>query len=262
MTSSDPYVWSGDPANLFDLTDQVAVITGGSRGLGRQIALAFAAFGADVMIVSRSEDSCESTANEVREQTGRRAIPYACHVGKWDEVDRLVDAAYETFGRVDILVNNAGMSPLYPSPDSISEDMWEKVIAVNLKGPFRLCALIGPRMAAGLGGSIINVSTTAAVRPRPHVIPYASAKAGLEAMTIAFAKELGPKVRVNVIRPGPFLTDVSKHWNMEQFKARAAGFALERAGDPSEIVGAAVYLASRASNYTTGSVITVDGGGA
>ena len=250
------------PTDLFDLTGRVALVTGGSRGLGREMALAFARFGADVMIASRKQDACDAAAEEIRRTTGRRALGRACHVGRWNELEDLVDSAYEHFGAVDILVNNAGMSPLYPSVDAVSEELWDKVLAVNLKGPFRLTALIGSRMAQGNGGSIINISSGAASRPTPDVIPYAAAKAGLEAMTIGFARAFGPKVRVNAIQAGPFFTDISKAWDLDAFRRRAKTFALQRGGEPPEIVGAAVYLASQASSFTTGAVLRVDGGAA
>ncbi len=248
------------PNELFDLTGKVALITGGSRGLGREMALAFARAGADVVIVSRKRDSCEQTAAEV-EALGRQALPYACHVGNWGDLDALVAAAYRRFGKVDVLVNNAGMSPLYPSLVEVSEALWDKVIAVNLKGAFRLSALVGSRMAAGDGGSIINVSSTAAIRPTPVETPYGAAKAGLNALTIAFARAYGPKVRVNCIMPGPFLTDISKAWDLDAVTKRLeAVAALQRAGDPGEIVGAALYFASDASSFTTGAILQIDGG--
>ncbi|HUE39899.1 MAG TPA: SDR family oxidoreductase [Candidatus Binatia bacterium] len=248
------------PNDLFDLTGRVALVTGGSRGLGREMAFAFARHGADVMIVSRKQDSCDATAAEIHAATGRRAIGHGCHVGKWRELDALADAAYEQFGKVDILVNNAGMSPLYPSVDAISEDLWDKVLDVNLKGPFRLTAIVGTRMANAAGGSIINISSGAAARPMPDVVPYAAAKAGLEAMTIACARAFGPKVRVNAIQAGPFFTDISKAWDMEAFQKSTKNFALRRGGEPSEIAGAAVYLASDAASFTTGAILRVDGG--
>ena len=246
--------------NLFDLTGKVALITGGSRGLGHEMALGFARAGADVAIVSRKLESCESAAAEV-EALGRRAFPFACHVGRWDEIPKAIDAVYGHFGKLDILVNNAGMSPLYPSLEEISEDLFDKVIAVNLKGPFRLAALVGSRMAKENGGAILNVSSTASVRPSPGAEPYGAAKAGLNALTRSLAFAYGPKVRVNCIMAGPFFTDVSKHWDMDAFQKRAAGnLALQRGGDPSEIVGAAIYLCSDAASFTSGSVIAVDGG--
>ena len=191
---------------------------------------------------------------------GRRALPYACHVGQWDTLDDLVDAAYDHFGKVDVLVNNAGMSPLYPSLVEVSEALWDKVLAVNLKGPFRLSALVGTRMAAGAGGSIINISSTAAVTPTPIETPYAAAKAGLNNLTIACAHAFGPKVRVNCIMPGPFLTDISEAWPPGAVEQVSATSALRRAGQPKEIVGAALYFASDASSFTTGAILQVDGG--
>jgi NAD(P)-dependent dehydrogenase (short-subunit alcohol dehydrogenase family) len=248
------------PNELFDLTGKVALITGGSRGLGREMALAFARAGADIVIVSRKLDSCERAAAEV-EALGRQALPYACHVGNWSDLDPLVEAAYRRFGKVDVLVNNAGVSPLYPSLVEVGEALWDKVIAVNLKGAFRLSALVGSRMAAGAGGSIINVSSTAAIRPTPVETPYGAAKAGLNDLTVACAHAFGPKVRVNCIMPGPFLTDISKAWDLDAVTKRLETFAaLKRAGDPGEIVGAALYFASDASSFTTGAILQIDGG--
>ncbi|OZF54186.1 SDR family NAD(P)-dependent oxidoreductase [Rhodococcus sp. 14-2470-1a] len=249
-----------DAPSQFDLSGRVALITGGSRGLGKAMAFGLAQAGADVIIASRDFESCQVTAKEIEDATGRRAFPIAAHVGKWDALDELVDKSYEHFGKVDVLVNNAGMSPLYDSVDSISETLFDKVLGVNLKGPFRLAALIGTRMAQGDGGSIINISSAASTKPRPDVLPYAAAKAGLNAITVGLAKTFGPTVRTNAIMAGTFLTDVSNAWDMEAFAKRADTFAAKRGGDPNEIVGAALYLASDASSYTTGSIITVDGG--
>lgn len=245
--------------NLFSLAGKVALITGGSRGLGRQMALAFAKAGADVIIVSRNYDSCLQVAQEV-EKHGRKALPYACHAGRWEEINQLVEDVYKQFDKIDILVNNAGKSPLYDSLVDVSEKMWDSVIALNLKGPFRLSSLIGTRMAEGEGGSIINISSTAAINPSTIEVPYAAAKAGLNTLTIALAKAFGPKVRVNGIMPGPFLTDISKAWGDEMIKHFEKKSILQRAGQPEEIVGTALYLASDASSFTTGTVITVDGG--
>src|SRR6478672_6698103 len=163
-------------AGLFDLSGKVALVTGGSRGLGLEMVRAFATAGADVVITSRKLEACEVAAKEVR-ALGRRALPFAAHVGHWDDLGRLTDAAYEEFGKVDILVNNAGMSPLAPSSEETSEELFDKVIGVNFKGPFRLASLIGRRMADGDGGSIINISSSGALLPQPRFGPYAGAKA-------------------------------------------------------------------------------------
>lgn len=245
---------------LFDLTGKVALVTGGSRGMGREMALAFAAHGADVIVASRKLDACEAVANEIRSM-GRRALPVAAHVGRWDDCDALVHLAYAQFGKVDVLVNNAGMSPLYGKLSDVTEAMFDKVVGVNLKGPYRLSALIGERMAAGEGGSIINISSVAAANPAPHAEPYGAAKAGLNNLTRSFAFAFGPTVRVNSIMAGPFLTDIAKAWDMEKFKERAAtSIALRRGGEAQEIVGAALYFASSASSFTTGAMLRVDGG--
>lgn len=241
----------------------VALVTGGSRGLGREMVLAFAEHGADVVIASRKLDACQALADEVQSRFGRKALAVAFHAGKWQDADRLADTVYAELGRCDVLVNNAGMSPLYPSLAEVSEELFDKVLGVNFKGPFRLSALVGERMAAGDGGSIINVSSIAAVQPTPNELVYAGAKAALNAMTVGLAHAYAPKVRANVIMPGPFLTDISKAWDLEQFEARAKEtIPLQRGGQADEVVGAALYLASAASSYTTGSVLKIDGGAA
>lgn len=249
-----------NPISAFDLSGQVALVTGGSRGLGRAMADGFAAAGADLVIASRNAQACERAAAEIAARTGRAAMPYPVHVGHWDELDGLVDAVYGRFGRLDVLVNNAGMSPRYERVDTVTEELFDKVVAVNMKGPFRLAALAGARMAAGQGGSIINITSTGADRPRPDIVPYAAAKAGLTAITVGLAHAFGPAVRCNAIMAGTFLTDVSASWDMDAFAARAEGFALGRGGQPEEIVGAALYLASAAASYTTGAVLRIDGG--
>ena len=254
---------STEPApDLFDLSGRVAIVTGGSRGLGREMVLAFAQRGADVVIASRKLENCEQLAREVERSTGRSALALAYHAGNWDDSQQLCDAAYERFGKVDVLVNNAGMSPLYKSVDSITEELYDKVLDVNLKGPFRLSALIGTRMAdTDAGGSIIFVSSIASQRPSPNELVYGAAKAGVNNLTYGLSRTLGPKVRVNCIVPGPFLTDISKAWDLDDFQRRASStFALERGGEPHEVVGAALYLASDASSYTTGALIDINGG--
>ena len=247
------------PFDRFDLTGRVALVTGGTRGLGRAIIQTLAQAGADLIVSSRKQDACEEAAQEVR-ALGRHALAHCCHVGRWDEIDGLVDAAYAEFGRVDVLVNNAGIAPTYPNPQGVTEELWDKTLAVNLKGPFRLMSLVGERMQAGDGGSIVNITSIGGVRPTADILPYAAAKAGLNALTLGFADALGPKVRVNAVMPGPFLTDISRNWDHEAFADRAKTFPLRRAGAPDELSAAVLYFASDASSFTTGAVLAVDGG--
>jgi len=247
------------PQRLFDLTDRVVLVTGGSRGLGREMALAAAHCGADVVIASRKYDNCVATAAEIEAETGRTALPYGVHVGRWAELDGLVDAVYERFGKLDVLINNAGMSPTYDTLTDVTEKLFDTVINLNLKGPFRLSVLVGERMVAAGGGVIINVSTHGSLRPHPSYLPYAAAKAGLNTMTEGLAIAYGPTVRVNTLMPGPFLTDISKAWDFGEANP-FAGHPLRRAGQPAEIVGAALFLMSDASSFTTGSILRADGG--
>ena len=247
--------------DLLDFTGKTAVVTGGSRGMGREICLALAKRGADIMVVSRKIDACEAVVKEV-EALGRKAVAHACNVSHWDALDDLYAAAYDAFGKVDILINNAGMSPLYDKLSDVTEALFDKVVNLNLRGPFRLMALFGERMKVDGGGAIVNISSTGALTPLPNAEPYGAAKSGLNKLTVSFAWALGPEVRVNCVMPGPFLTDISKAWDMDAFNAQAQRtIALQRAGEPEEIVGAVLYLASDANSYTTGTVMKVDGGG-
>jgi NAD(P)-dependent dehydrogenase (short-subunit alcohol dehydrogenase family) len=244
------------PDPYFDLTGKIALITGGSRGLGLQMVRAFAERGADVIIASRKLEACEAAAAEVR-ALGRRAMAVAVHAGRWAEMDRLAEVVYAEFGRIDILVNNAGMSPREPS-HLVTEALFDSVMNLNFKGPFRLASQVAKRMADGDGGVIINISSDAALMPMPEVVTYAGAKAALNAMTVSLAREYGPKVRVNTISPGPFLTDIAKAWTPEA--RETSNNALGRPGRPEEIVTAALFLATPASSFTTGAIIRVDGG--
>lgn len=248
------------PDDLFDLSGKVAVVTGGSRGLGRAMCLAFAERGADVVIASRKLEACEALAVEIEKTTGRNALATACHVGRWADCDRLVETAYDRFGHVDVLVNNAGMSPPYPSLPEVSEELFDKVVAVNLKGAFRLSTLFGTRMAEAGSGSIINVTSIAAVHPGANELPYAAAKAGLNVLTSGFARAFAPTVRVNCIMPGMFRTDIANAWSEEMVAAAMRTLPAGRMGEAAEIVGAALYFASAASSYTTGAILKIDGG--
>ena len=248
-------------APTFDLEDKVAVITGGSKGLGRAIALGFAARGADVVVASRKLAPCERVADEVR-ALGRRALAVACHVADWAQCAALVNAAVAEFGRIDVLVNNAGIAPVPPNLLGVSEELFDKTIAVNLKGPLRLTALAAEQMPRG--GCVINISSKASTHPSPFTVVYAAAKAGLNALTKAAAQEYGARgIRVNAIVCGMFHTD-SFHASVPTPEARTGAeklVTLGRIADADEIVGTALYLATDASSYLTGQCITLDGGG-
>lgn len=248
------------PAERFDLTGKVAVVTGGSRGIGKAVVEGFANAGADVVIASRKLDNCELLAKEVEQATGRRALAVACHVGRWEDCDRLAETVYEHFGRCDVLVNNAGMSPLYEDLTAVTQEYYEKVHAVNTRGPFRLSVLIGTRMDQGDGGSIINVSTVGSLRPMPTELPYAMAKAALNALTLGLAGAWNPKVRVNVVLPGAFDTDITKVWDPAMKAAAGHTNPMHRIGQPEDMVGVCLFLASDASSYVNGAQIPVDGG--
>jgi NAD(P)-dependent dehydrogenase (short-subunit alcohol dehydrogenase family) len=243
-----------------DAQGKVVIITGGSKGLGRAMALGFAEAGADVVVASRKLAPCEGVAGEIRAM-GRRALAVACHVGDWDQCQRLVDTTVAEFGRIDVLVNNAGIAPVPPSLVGVTADLFDKTIAVNLKGPLRMTALAVEHMPPG--GSVINISSKASLHPTPFTVVYAAAKAGLNALTKAAAVEFGPRgIRVNAIVCGTFHTD-SLHSSLpseEMQAAMASNISLGRIASASEIVGTALYLASDASSYLTGELILLDGG--
>jgi NAD(P)-dependent dehydrogenase (short-subunit alcohol dehydrogenase family) len=241
---------------LFDFTGKVALVTGGSRGLGYQMVKAFAQRGADVIIASRKLENCEKVADEVR-ALGRKALAISAHVGKWPECDRLIEEAYAAFGRVDILVNNAGMSPRMPSHE-VTEQLFDSVVNLNFKGPFRLASQVGKRMFDGEGGCIINVTSSGSLMPLPEVVAYGSSKAALNAMGRSLAWEYAPKVRINTLSPGAFRTDIVEAW-----PDKGQGpipIPRGHAADPEDIVTAALFLASPHSVNVTASLVRCDGG--
>jgi NAD(P)-dependent dehydrogenase (short-subunit alcohol dehydrogenase family) len=247
---------------LFRLDGKVALVTGGSKGLGRAIALGFAESGADVVVASRKSEACEAVAAEVRAM-GRRALAVGCHVGEWADCDTLVGRTVDELGGIDVLVNNAGIAPVPPSLGGITEALFDKTVAVNLKGPVRLTALAAEHLPAG--GSIVNISSKASVRPTPHTVVYAAAKAGLNVLTQAASRELGPRgIRVNAIVCGPFHTDTFDRSipTPEIAAGLALRISLGRIAGPEEVVGTALFLASDASAYMTGALLALDGGGA
>jgi len=217
---------------------------------------ALAERGADVIVASRKLENCEMVADEVR-ALGRQAWAYSAHVGKWDQCDALIEQAYADAGRIDILINNAGMSPRMPSHE-VSEALFDSVLNLNFKGPFRLASLVAKRMADGEGGCIINVTSSGSMMPLPEVVPYGSSKAALNAMSRSLAWEYAPKVRVNTLSPGAFRTDIVEAW-----PDKGQGpipIPRGHAANPEDIVTAALFLASPASVNVTGSIVRCDGG--
>src|SRR4051812_23953111 len=217
---------------------RVVVVTGGSRGIGRSIAGGFAAAGANVVIASRKLPACRAVASELDAAHRVSCLPVAYHAAHWDDSDRLAEEVLTHYGRCDVLVNNAGMSPPHDGIETITEEYFDKVTAVNLKGPFRLSSRLGRQMAEG--GSIINVSTIGSLRPSSNEVVYACAKAGLNALTIALAGELAPGVRVNALLPGAVDTDIAASWSAEMRAAATAGAPLGRMGEPDDFVGPAL----------------------
>ena len=243
----------------FKATDKVVVVTGASKGLGRAMALGFAEAGADVVVASRKIEACEIVAGEIR-ALGRRALPVRCHVGDWDDCGALIDATVAEFGRIDVLVNNAGIAPVPPSLLDVTSELFDKTIAVNLKGPLRLTALAAEHMTAG--GTIINISSKASLHALPFTVVYAAAKAGLNALTKAAAAEYGPRgIRVNAIVCGTFHTDSFDSGTPAEVQEQmAATISLRRIASADEIVGTALFLASDASSYLSGELLVLDGG--
>ncbi len=251
--------------NRFDISGKVAIVTGGTKGLGEALALGFAQADARVALCSRNQADCDATATRVAEQTGAEVLGLACDTGSWDAVPAFVEAVYGRFGRVDILVNNAGVNPAPTPLLDVSERMWDEVQAINVKGPLRLSTLIAPRMAAQGGGSIINVGSLGGHRECPHASFYGASKAALVNLTKTMAAEWGPDgIRVNVVNPGPFWTPLFEFGEGAEPGVKVArctaATILKRLGDPDEFVGACLYLASDAASFHTGDSIDVGGG--
>jgi NAD(P)-dependent dehydrogenase (short-subunit alcohol dehydrogenase family) len=247
-------------APSFRLDGKVALVTGGSKGLGRAIAHGFAEAGADVVVASRKSEACEEVATEIR-ALGRRALAVGCHVGEWDQCEALVTRAVREMRHLDVLVNNAGIAPVPPSLGGITAQLFDKTITVNLKGPLRLMSLAAEHLPAG--GSVINISSLASLRPTPETVVYTAAKAGLNVLTRAATQELGPKgIRVNAIVCGTFHTDsFDRSIPTAELEAQLASrIPLGRIATPDDIVGTALFLASAKSAYMTGALVTLSGG--
>jgi NAD(P)-dependent dehydrogenase (short-subunit alcohol dehydrogenase family) len=246
----------------FRLDGKVALVTGGVRGLGRVIATALAQAGADVAITARSMDACEEPSTAIATATSRRCYGFAADVTKAADVERLAADVEKTFGQIDILVNNAGNN-IRGTVDQLSEADWDSVIDTNLKGPFLCSRRIGPAMVRRGWGRVINMGSILSVVALPGRAPYASAKAGVANLTRVMALEwAGTGVNVNAICPGPFGTDLNKPLLQDPVKYQefVKQIPMGRWGDLHELAGAAVFLASDASSFVTGSSLFVDGG--
>ena len=251
-------------AGLFDLTGKVAIVTGGTRGLGNAVARGLAEVGASLIVTGRKQATADEAASALAVDTGRRCLGVACHMGDWEQIDALVERAYTEFGRVDVLVNNAGINPAFMPVAEITSEFFDKLYAVNVKGPMRLAALVAPRMGEAGGGSIINVVTVGAYEGGPGIGTYSSSKAALLNFTKVMALEWAElKVRVNAVAPGTFMTDMmtGAAGNSPGFLEAAASANLQkRIAEPEELVGAVIFLASEASSFVTGEDLRVAGG--
>ena len=252
--------------NLFSLRGKVAIITGGSRGIGRAIALAYAEAGADVVVSSRDKRPPElsKVAEEIKAM-GKKALATPAHVGKKEDVQELVRKSLEAFGRIDILVNNAGANPVLSALVDLEEDSLDKVLEVNLKGALLMSKAVAREMIKqGGGGRIINMSSISGLRARADGTgAYCISKAAMNMMTQVMARELARhNILVNAIAPGSIRTDFSRvNWTDPERKAqRIREVELKRFGEPEEVAGIALFLASEASSFVTGEIIRVDGG--
>jgi len=252
----------------FSLNGKIAIVTGGSRGIGKAIALGFAKAGAKVVVTSRKINDLEATAAEINASRGE-AFPVQAHLGKMEEISRMVNTVMDKFGRIDILVNNAGTNPAMGTVLDADERLWETIMNLNLKGLYFISQAVANVMKKQGGGKIINIASIDGIKPEPGVSIYNISKAGVRMITRAFAVELAPfNIQVNTIAPGPISTKLlNSHWfhlppeeAKKQKEALAKITPMGRIGEPDEIVGAAIYLASDASSYTTGAEIVVDGG--
>ena len=250
------------PLDAFRIDGRHALVTGGSKGLGRVMAEALADAGANVSVMSRTESECAQAATEIAKSTGRKTCAVTGDVSNAEDVDRIIEKTQQALGPIDILVNNAGINARGPAHE-LAESDWDDVIAINLKGPFLMARAIGPGMCERGWGRVINMGSILSVIGVSGRTPYASSKAGVLNLTRVLALEwAGSSVTVNAICPGPFATEINKPLlnDPEQYKAFVQKIPLGRWGELHEITGAVLFLASDASSYVTGSALYVDGG--
>jgi len=244
------------------LDQKVAIVTGASRGIGKSIAETFAREGAAVVICGRKQDTLDAVAAEFQSLPGK-IVARATHVGRLEDLTRLVDETNKEFGRIDIVVNNAGTNIAQGPAVEMDDTQFDKMVEVNLKSAFRLTRLVAPGMAERGWGSIINIASIAGLRPQYHGMLYSMTKAALIMMTQSFAAELGSNgVRVNAIAPGLIQTHLSEYYwkDEDRWSQMQKSQPIKHLGQPNEIASVALLLASDASSYLTGQTIVVDGG--
>ena len=247
----------------FQLNERVAIVTGGSRGLGSAIGEGLAEQGARVVLSSRKQQDLDREADRINQRFPDSAVAMAAHAGREDDLGALVDQTMERFGRIDILVNNAGTNPYFGPLIDAEVGVWDKTFEVNLRGYFILTKLVYRACMEEHGGAVLNIASTGGLRPSIGLGVYDITKAGVVMLTRQLARELGGKVRVNCIAPGLFKTRFAEAlWSNETILQRVVqSNPFGRIGKPEEIAGAAVFLVSDASSYVNGQVLVVDGGG-
>ncbi len=245
------------------LHGKTALVTGGGRGIGKAIARRFAEAGASVVIASRKLENLEATAKEFVSLPGK-VVPIACHVGQKEQIENLVRETEAHLGPVDILVNNSATTLGQGPALAVTDEMLDKIVEINIKAALRLVRLVVPKMIERKrGGSIINIASVAGLRPQPGGLLYSFTKAGLIMMTRSWAREFGPhNIRVNAIAPGLIQTDLSEFFWKDDTRRRQYESAtpLHRIGQPDEVAGLALYLASEEASFVTGQVMAADGG--
>jgi len=249
-------------STLFNLTGKVAVITGSTKGIGKAIAEEYAKAGAKVVISSRKADACEQVASELQAK-GFEALPIACHVGDKAQLQNLVDKTLEAWGRIDILVCNAATNPVYGATSTVSDEAFDKIMGTNVKGTFWLCNMVIPQMVELGGGSIVLLSSIAGIRASANIGVYGMSKAAEAGLARNLSLEWGPhNIRVNSIAPGLIRTDFAQALldDPDRLKRVEEKLPLRRVGEPVDIAGVALFLASAAGAYVTGQTIVADGG--